>query len=135
MKRSIGFGSLFLLSVTFIPSPGMAVERSGPPRPPQEAVDACADLAAGDACSFTIDNHAVDGKCRLGPDGKGPLACAPKGPPPGPPPEAFTACKDLVEGDACTVNFDGHTMEGICRSGLDGKGALACAPKGPPPAR
>lgn len=52
-----------------------------------------------------------------------------------PPPEAFAACSSLSASDACTVTHDGHTMEGICRSGPDGKGALACVPKGPPPAR
>ena len=135
MKRNIGIGSLFLLSVTFIPSPGLAADRSGPPRPPQEAVDACKGLVEGDACTVSFDGHTMEGICRLGPDGQGPLACAPKGPPPGPPPEAFAACKGLAEGDACTVSFDGHTMEGICRSGPDGKEALACAPNGPPPAR
>lgn len=57
----------------------------------------------------------------------------PAGPPHGPPPEALAACQDLAEGDACTVKIHDHVVEGICRSGPDGKGALACAPKDPPP--
>lgn len=50
-----------------------------------------------------------------------------------PPPEAFAACKDLSADASCTVEIGGHSIEGTCRSGPDGKGALACAPKGPPP--
>jgi hypothetical protein len=50
----------------------------GPVRPPPGCVDACVGLAAGDACTFTrLDGSTVAGTCRLGPDGAGPLACAP----------------------------------------------------------
>lgn len=107
----------------------------GPRQPPPEAFAACSSLSASDACTVTFHGHTLEGICRSGPDGKGALACVPKGPPPGPPPEAVEACSSLGASDACTVTHDGHTMEGICRSGPDGKGPLACAPKGPPPAR
>jgi hypothetical protein len=55
------------------------------PLPPKEAFDACANLTAGAACAFDIDSHHVTGTCRRGPDGQGPLACAPDHPPPPPP--------------------------------------------------
>ena len=59
-----------------------AVTRAGDeqrPRraPPQEAVDACARLAVDQACRFTFDGRDHEGLCRRGPDGQGPLACAP----------------------------------------------------------
>jgi hypothetical protein len=48
------------------------------PRPPEEAFAACADSTADATCSFDIDGHHIDGTCRTGPDGNGPLACAPE---------------------------------------------------------
>ncbi len=85
-----------------------------PPLPPKEAVDACASLAADATCAFDIDGHHVTGTCKhgpsfggtlvpgcdasllrcgrvgdqshSGPEGQGPLACAPDHPPPLPPP-------------------------------------------------
>ena len=46
--------------------------------PPQEALDACATGSAGGACAFDIDGHHVTGTCRQGPNGQGPLGCAPE---------------------------------------------------------
>jgi hypothetical protein len=48
-----------------------------PDRPPPEAFDACASSTAGAACAFDVDGHHVAGTCRQGPDGQGPLGCAP----------------------------------------------------------
>jgi hypothetical protein len=48
-----------------------------------------------------------------------------------PPQEAFDACKSLAEGDACSVSFNGHTMNGTCRKGPNGEGELVCAPPHP----
>jgi hypothetical protein len=45
--------------------------------PPQEAQAACATLALGDACAFTFEGRAHLGVCRRGPEGQGPVACAP----------------------------------------------------------
>ncbi|PRQ03674.1 hypothetical protein ENSA5_13670 [Enhygromyxa salina] len=54
----------------------------GPPRPPPEAVEACADKASGDACSFAgREGDTVDGSC-FAPDADKPLACRPDHPPP-----------------------------------------------------
>ena len=38
----------------------------------------------------------------------------PDGPPRQPPPEAFSACANHREGDACTVAIFGRTIEGTC---------------------
>ena len=51
----------------------------------------------------------------------------------GPPPEAIAACKEKSAGDTCTMDLHGHTLDGICRTGPDGNGPLACAPDRPPP--
>jgi len=104
---------------------------SGPPRPPQEAIDACSNRAEGDACSVTFGDRTIEGTCRRGPNGDGPLACAPKGPPPGPPPEAVQACANLAKGDACKVTLGDRTLEGTCVSGPSGKEPLACMPARP----
>lgn len=107
-----------------------------PPAPPDEAFAACDGLAADDACAFDIDGHHVEGTCRNGPDGNGPLACAPDQPPPPchmPPPEAFAACDGLATDDACAFDIDGHHVDGTCKAGPDGDGPLACAPDQPPP--
>jgi hypothetical protein len=53
-----------------------------------------------------------------------------------PPAEAFTACTDASDGDACTVTLHDHTLDGVCRAAPDGEDArLACLPNhpGPPP--
>ncbi len=61
-----------------------------------------------------------------------PVDDAPPPPPHKPPQEAFDACKSLSEGDACSVSFNGHTMNGTCRKGPNGEPELACAPAHPP---
>ena len=71
-----------------------------PPSPPQVAVDACADLLEGDACSFEgRRGDMLAGACRLGAE-SGALACAPSFTPPR---AGFDACDGLGEGDVCTV--------------------------------
>jgi hypothetical protein len=53
-----------------------------PPRPPREAVEACADKASGDSCSFEgREGEAVTGSC-FSPEADKPLACRPDHPPP-----------------------------------------------------
>jgi hypothetical protein len=49
------------------------------PRPPREAVEACVDHAAGDACSFEGRDGTVTGTCWKPSDAPAdaPLACAP----------------------------------------------------------
>ena len=103
-------------------------------RPPQEALDACAKLKAGDACSFTFDGRALSGTCR-GPADK-PAACAPEGMSPpgghhGPPPAALDACKSLRDGDTCSFSIDGREVKGSCRTGPEGQPA-ACLPSDMP---
>jgi hypothetical protein len=55
-----------------------------PPPPPREAVEACAKLDAGDACSFESPHGTVEGECFLPEDAPddAPLACKPDAPPP-----------------------------------------------------
>lgn len=125
-----------LLNLTVVLAMGtagtaMAQQRHGPPA---EAIAACANLRADDTCSFSHHGRDLTGTCRTGPDGQGQLACAPKDMPGrdghrGPPAEAFTACASLKAGDACTVTLGDKTIEGLCRTGPDGQGKLACAPK------
>jgi hypothetical protein len=115
----------------------------GPPHrrgPPQAAMQACAQLKAGDTCSFSVDGQTLDGVCRAGPDG-GAIACAskalPMGPPRAPPAEAISACASAKSGDACSFSIHGRALDGVCRAGPDGS-SLACGPASmappPPPA-
>ena len=123
-------GALALASAVRAQSPGE------PPRgPPPEALQACASLEVGAACSFSHDGREVSGTCVAGPHGEA-AACLPPRPPHGfgPPPEAIAACSGLAAGAACTVAHDGTSMEGTCRSGPPGS-PVACAPSGPPPER
>lgn len=57
----------------------------GPPPPPPEAIQACEDKRAGDACGFSSPHGDVSGSC-FTPSADKPLACRPDEPPP-PPPE------------------------------------------------
>ena len=100
--------------------------------PPKEAFDACASSSAGAACTFSIDGHDITGTCKNGPDGNGPLGCAPDHPPP-PPQESLDACASASAGDTCTFSHDGHDIAGTCKNGPDGTGPLGCAPDQPPP--
>ena len=72
------------------PADGQKQQHRGPP---QEALDACKSLKAGQDCNFTSPHGAVKGSC-FAPEGR-PLACRPKdapkdgggqkdGPPPAP---------------------------------------------------
>jgi len=117
-------------------STSLACAPATPPHggPPPEAFQACASLSAGAACSVSTPQGTVSGTCRTGPDGTGPLACAPAQPPhDGPPPEALQACASLSAGAACSVATPLGTVSGTCRNGPDGAGTLACAPSGQGP--
>ena len=52
-----------------------------PALPPQVAIDACARLADGDACSFTHESRALQGRCRVPPVADV-LVCVPDSHPP-----------------------------------------------------
>ena len=55
--------------------------------------------------------------------------------PPKPPKEAYTACANLIENDACTITTpNGNAIDGICAPTPDSKtgGALACRPNDMP---
>jgi len=93
-------------------------------QPPQQAFDACKSKSAGDACTVTFHDKAIDGTCKLSRDSADDaLACHPDHM--GPPPEAVDACKSKSAGDACTVTFGDKTISGTCGTRHDG-GELAC---------
>jgi len=123
--------SFVALSGTVSAQSASGPEQGHPHGPPTEALQACASLSDGTACTFTLDGQTVSGTCHTGPQGE-PAACMPPHPHHGPPPEAFQACNGLSDGQACTVTFGSSTLTGTCRTGPEG-GALACAPNGPPP--
>jgi hypothetical protein len=56
--------------------------QGGPP--PQEAFDACAAIAEGEACAFTLqDDASIEGTCHKPPQGRqGALVCVPNDAPP-----------------------------------------------------
>lgn len=59
-------------------------ERGGHRGPPPEALEACATLSEGDACSFSgRDDEDLAGSCFPPPQGDGELACRPDNAPSG----------------------------------------------------
>ncbi len=108
-----------------------------PGQPPPAAIAACDGAAVHDACSFSIDDHAITGTCEQGPDADKPLACRPDQPPPPPPPpaEAIAACAKAAEGDACSFALGDRTITGTCARGPDADKPLACRPDRLPPPR
>lgn len=53
--------------------------------------------------------------------------------PPPPPPQAFEACADAAEGQACTVETPHGTVKGTCERPRGDQ--LVCVPEGAPPPR
>ncbi|HEY3449707.1 MAG TPA: hypothetical protein VGK67_25355 [Myxococcales bacterium] len=134
--------SLAAAAVLLATSSASAQPRQGPGgpghRPPKEALDACASLKVGDACSFTLESRTLKGTCR-GPADK-PAACAPDDMLPpgehrGPPQAALDACQSLRAGDTCSFSMDGRDVTGSCQA-CPKDGRIACAPadmrRGPP---
>ena len=103
--------------------------------PAQAQIDACAGLAAGDACTLTSvpfpgGETTVAGTCRATLDGA-PVACAPI--PRGPPAELVEACTGKAAGDACAVTApDGEAHAGVCMTAHDGA-TLVCGRQHVPP--
>lgn len=52
-------------------------------------------------------------------------------PPHPPPPEAFEACEDALQGDACRVETPHGTLNGTCE--MPRGDVLVCVPEGMPP--
>jgi hypothetical protein len=117
-------GSLLVLALPF------AVAYADGPRhhPPQAAFDACAKAKADDACSFTMREHTIKGKCTTARESSA-LVCRPEHM--GPPPEAIAACNGHAQGDACSMAHDGHDVAGTCMHARH-DGPLACHPAGAP---
>lgn len=69
----------FALLVSFtLGSSGFAQAKGKRRGPPPEALAACEGLSENDVCSFESRRGSVEGVCRLSPQGKAPLACAPR---------------------------------------------------------
>ncbi len=57
----------------------------------------------------------------------------------GPPPEAFTACENLTQSQACTVNTPHGVLTGTCETARRDETRMVCVPEGhkdrngPPP--
>ncbi len=85
MRVSLFFALSLATSLLCAQPSGNAPPADGQHRkPPQEALDACKSLKAGQDCNFTSPHGAVSGSC-FAPEGK-PLACRPKNAPNGAPP-------------------------------------------------
>jgi len=80
--------------------------------PPQAAIDACAGMAAGDACTRTHrDGSTSPGTCGFGADGAATaLACGPRSLLD----DAAAACASSPAGAACTLSGDREHARGIC---------------------
>jgi hypothetical protein len=63
------------------PSSGNPSQGGGNGQPPQAAINACINLSAGTACSFTAPNGQVNGTCQI-PAQSSQLVCVPLGGPP-----------------------------------------------------
>lgn len=111
-------------------------EGDRPQGPPDEALQACAALAADTSCSFTSprDGSAVDGTCRTRRNDPSQLVCFPddwdgRGPGQGrggPPEEALAACNEIDTGAVCTFESRIGTVEGTCVEGREGQ--AVCRP-------
>lgn len=79
------FTALFFASMVSASLSCAAPGGGGRPHgPPPEAIEACADLSEGDACSFTgRRDDVIEGTCIVPRSEKEELACAPEGGPPG----------------------------------------------------
>lgn len=101
--------------------------------PPQELLDACADKAEGDQCSFEGRDGIVQGTCATGMMNKE-LMCKPgdeyadKRGRKGPPRKMFEACADKSEGDTCSFESRKGTVAGTCTPGRHGE-HLVCLPE------
>jgi len=91
--------------------------------PPQGAIDACASLAAGEACTMPdrSGTATVSGTCSLGPAESGSLACTPAHELL---PHGAEACSGLVEGAACQVGRGRFTATGTSVTPANGAAAI-----------
>jgi hypothetical protein len=125
-----------ILAGAFVMTGAFAVARADQPpphhAPPAEAIAACSNAKASDACSFTLGDHTITGTCEA-PRDRTELACRPDhAQPHGPPPAALAACSSSKLGEACSVTFGDHTLAGTCEAGPSGDGPLACRPNDRP---
>lgn len=70
------FTALATVTLSFGLAGTLIAQERRPPRPPPQAIEACADLSDGDACAFESPRGAVEGVCWR-PEASVPLACRP----------------------------------------------------------
>ncbi|WP_437650961.1 CotH kinase family protein [Sorangium sp. So ce362] len=96
--------------------------------PPQEWIDACNGLVAGDDCMIALFGTEAEGSCTELPGG---LTCQPKPQDPGeftPPPDWIAACDGLAADAICTISLFGTDTLGAC---TEHDAGLTCMPAGP----
>jgi len=98
----------------------------------QAAIDACASLASGAACTFTgHHDRMLNGTCAAGADASAPLACKPDPSQFGPPQAAIDACASLAASAACTFSGrEGQEVTGTCQQKPGDDTTLVCLPAG-----
>ncbi len=81
-SKSTLFSALFFAAMAFSSASHAAPGAGGKKGPPPEAIEACADLSEGDACSFTGPrDDELTGTCKSLPGGEEKRVCAPEGAP------------------------------------------------------
>jgi hypothetical protein len=132
-----GFSWMVSLGFVALAGTALAAAPPPPPGPPPEAFTACEGKVVRTACTVQFQDRVMSGSCDALP-GESRLACHPTDmPPPGPPPEAFTACEGKAARDVCSVQMHERVMAGSCDA-PPGETRLACHPAemhphGPPP--
>jgi len=109
--------------------------RRGRQGPPEEALEACANIDVGTPCSFTSSRgDSLSGTCTARPDDSSQVACRPDDWPGrdgrgrnGPPEEALAACAMVASGDECSFEAPFGSVSGSCRTSRSGD-ALVCFP-------
>ncbi|OQY31577.1 MAG: hypothetical protein B6I38_05620 [Anaerolineaceae bacterium 4572_5.1] len=102
-------------------------------QPPQEALDACLNLALGESCTVNLPNRDVEGICISDPQ-QDALVCVPENrqiSPKNPPKELVDACENLAPSDSCAINFPKKDVDGTCISDPQ-QDILFCAPNDRP---
>lgn len=92
-----------------------------PQEMPPEAVEACANLIEGEACSFLLEGSSKSGTCQTV-WGGGVIACVAEGQQRTDP--MRQACAQKAEGDFCSASMGPATIQGVCLP----SGDLVCVP-------
>lgn len=139
MKRLSKFAALTTLLAVPLSVLASPPGRGGHRGPPPEAIEACAELAEQDTCTFTHRDQTLTGVCMPGPREDLPLACRPddasreaRKPRRGPPQEAIEACASLEADAACSFVHRDRELTGTCVLGKEDDEPLVCRPDDAP---